>query len=69
MAREPRKLAAIVAADVVGYSRLMGRDESGTLTTPKAHRRELKIIFPSASLSMWTPSVRSGSDMDSRRIV
>jgi hypothetical protein len=29
--REQRKLAAIVAADVVGYSRLMGRDESGTL--------------------------------------
>ena len=31
MAREQRKLAAILAADVVGYSRLMGRDESGTL--------------------------------------
>ncbi len=31
MAREQRRLAAIFAADVVGYSRLMGRDESGTL--------------------------------------
>ena len=31
MAHEQRKLAAILAADVVGYSRLMGRDESGTL--------------------------------------
>ena len=31
MAREQRKLAAILAADVVGYSRLMGRDESNTL--------------------------------------
>jgi class 3 adenylate cyclase len=31
VAREQRKLAAIAAADVVGYSRLMGRDESGTL--------------------------------------
>ena len=31
LAREQRKLAAIIAADVVGYSRLMGRDESGTL--------------------------------------
>jgi hypothetical protein len=31
MAREQRKLAAIHAADVVGYSRLMGRDERGTL--------------------------------------
>jgi hypothetical protein len=28
VAREQRKLAAILAADVVGYSRLMGRDES-----------------------------------------
>ena len=31
MARERRKLVAILAADVIGYSRLMGRDESGTL--------------------------------------
>ena len=31
LAREQRKLAAIVAADVVGYSRLMERDGSGTL--------------------------------------
>jgi class 3 adenylate cyclase len=29
--REQRKLAAILAADVVGYSRLTGRDEGGTL--------------------------------------
>src|SRR5215475_8596354 len=40
LAREQRKLAAIVAADVVGYSRLMGRDESGTLARLKAHRSE-----------------------------
>jgi hypothetical protein len=31
MAREQRKLAAILAGDVVGYSRLIGRDGSGTL--------------------------------------
>jgi len=36
-----RHLAAILAADVVGYSRLMGEDEAGTLTALKAHRREL----------------------------
>jgi adenylate cyclase len=36
-----RKLAAILAADVVGYSRLMGSDELGTLQALKAHRREL----------------------------
>jgi adenylate cyclase len=33
-----RKLAAILAADVVGYSRLMGADESGTLGALKRHR-------------------------------
>ncbi|MEE8274132.1 MAG: tetratricopeptide repeat protein [Alphaproteobacteria bacterium] len=36
-----RKLAAILAADVVGYSRLMGEDETGTLARLKAHREEL----------------------------
>ncbi len=34
-----RRLAAILAADVVGYSRLMGEDEAGTLTALKALRR------------------------------
>src|SRR4029079_1773215 len=38
LAREQRKLAAIVAADVVGYSRLMGRDESGTLARLRDNR-------------------------------
>ena len=40
MAREQRKLAAIIAADVVGYSRLMGRDESGTLARLRKNRSE-----------------------------
>ena len=40
MTRERRKLAAIVALDVVGYSRLMERDEKGTLTTLTEHRTE-----------------------------
>src|ERR1700676_5498253 len=39
--RTQRRLAAILAADVVGYSRLMGADEVGTLRALKAHRREL----------------------------
>src|SRR5215207_10395414 len=34
-------MAAILAADVVGYSRLMGADETGTLAELKAHRTEL----------------------------
>jgi len=41
MARDQRRLAAIVSADVAGYSRLMGKDESGTLEALTAHRREL----------------------------
>src|SRR5512132_1823037 len=41
MARDQRRLAAIVSADVAGYSRLMGQDESGTLAALKAHRRDL----------------------------
>jgi TolB-like protein/Flp pilus assembly protein TadD len=36
-----RRLTAILATDVVGYSRLMELDEVGTLTVLKAHRREL----------------------------
>ena len=40
LAREQRKLAAIIAADVVGYSRLMGRDESGTLARLRKNRSE-----------------------------
>jgi adenylate cyclase len=36
-----RKLAAILAADMVGYSRLVGKDEEGTIARQKAHRAEL----------------------------
>jgi len=36
-----RRLSAILAADVVGYSRLMGEDEAGTLAALKTHRKEL----------------------------
>ena len=37
--RVERRLAAILAADVAGYSRLMGVDEEGTLADLKGHRR------------------------------
>jgi adenylate cyclase len=40
LAREQRRLAAILAADVVGYSRLMGRDESGTVARLRAIRKQ-----------------------------
>ena len=39
--RIARRLAAILAADVVGYSRMMGADEEGTLAALKTIRREL----------------------------
>ena len=39
--RLQRRLAAILSADVVGYSRLMGIDEAGTLARLKALRRDL----------------------------
>ncbi len=39
--RVERRLAAILVADVVGYSRLMGADEEGTLAALTAHRAEL----------------------------
>jgi len=43
-ARVERRLAAILAADVAGYSRLMGVDEEGTLATLKAYQSEL--VYP-----------------------
>jgi class 3 adenylate cyclase len=39
--RVERRLAAILAADVGSYSRLMGADEVGTLRALKAHRKDL----------------------------
>src|SRR5262244_1569860 len=39
--RVDRRLAAILAADIAGYSRLMGADEEGTLRQLKSHRKEL----------------------------
>src|SRR6266849_5534827 len=40
--RVDRRLAAIMAGDIAGYSRLMGIDEEGTLRQLKAHRKELR---------------------------
>ena len=43
--RQTRRLAAILAADVAGYSRLMGVDEEGTLERLKAQRRRGLFSF------------------------
>ena len=50
--RVDRRLAAIFAGDVAGYSRLMGADEEETLRQLKAHRKALvdpKITEPPAT--------------------
>src|ERR1700722_4522365 len=41
MQQAERQLVAVVAADIAGYSRLMGADEEGTLARLKACRRDL----------------------------
>ena len=45
--RVERKLSAIFAADVEGYSRLMGRDEVGTLRTLTAYRAIIDRLIAS----------------------
>jgi adenylate cyclase len=63
-----RRLAAILAADVVGYSRLMGTDEVGTMRALKMHRRELidlqiaahhGRIFKTRATACWSSSPAS----------
>ena len=49
--RVDRKLAAIFAGDIAGYSRLMGADEEGTLRQLKAHRKELAVCGKTWKLS------------------
>ena len=55
--RVERRLAAILAADVAGYSRLMGRDEEGTLAALKACRP--RIDRPKASPNTAAASVKT----------
>ena len=50
---EQRRLAAIVSADVMGYSRLMGRDEGGTLAALKAVRQE--VVDPAIGRASGAP--------------
>jgi adenylate cyclase len=50
--RVQRRLAAILTADVVGYSRLMEQDEAGTLQVLKERRR--------AIFTPWSLSIRAG---------
>jgi hypothetical protein len=45
-----RKLAAILSADVVGYSRLMAEDEAGTIRTLTVYREEIGLLVPFFSI-------------------
>jgi hypothetical protein len=56
---QTRRLAAILAADVAGYSRLMGADEEGTLERLKALRRELLVPTIAAAASSRPPATAS----------
>ncbi|MSP48465.1 MAG: adenylate/guanylate cyclase domain-containing protein [Alphaproteobacteria bacterium] len=73
--RARRRLAAIVAADVAGYSRLVGADEEGTLARLKALRRELvdpKIAEHSGRIVNTTGDgllIEFGSAVDAFRCV
>jgi class 3 adenylate cyclase len=44
MTEAERKLAAILSADVVGYSRLMSEDEAATIITLRAYREEIAML-------------------------
>ena len=55
-----RRLAAILAADVAGYSRLMGEDEAGTRADFNAHLGELFEPAPSLVARYALPSRAMG---------
>jgi len=57
--RVERRLAAVLAADVAGYSRLMGADEEGTHERLKAHLRDL--IEPKIA-EHWGRAVKNTGD-------
>ena len=73
--RVQRRLAAILAADVVGYSRLMGEDEEGTLAALKTYRVVIdglikdhdSRVFGSAGDSVVAPRARLGDAGWNRR--
>jgi len=53
---EQRRLAAILIADVVGFSKLIGSDEAGTLTQPTV---KALVTQCSESAAGWIPEIGS----------
>ena len=58
---QTRRLAAILAADVAGYSRLMGADEEGTLERLKETRPSASLPAYRSQFSQSSPSIRANS--------
>jgi len=62
---DQRRLAAIMIADVVGYSRMMAADEAGTFAALKTRRETVLVpqLVPTgaASLSLWAMEFWSSS--------
>ncbi len=55
-----RRLAAILSADVVGYSRLMAEDETGTIRTVTTYRQEVELhVGQHRGLREWPCSRRA----------
>ena len=50
---DARKLAAILAADMVGYSRLMAADEAGTIARLKTYRPRFNQVTPDPATGDW----------------
>ena len=65
---ETRKLAAILVADVVGYSRLAGSDEEGTLARLRALRSDLGSVLNNDSRPgrVVIQGLRLGGELDSK---
>ena len=54
-----RRLAAIIAADVAGYSRLTSASEEATLAAMRAHRRAARDAHPGAAMAPAKAIARS----------
>ncbi len=66
--RIERRLAAILAADVAGYSRLMSQDEVGTLRTLTAHREVMDRRI-GASMAGGLPTQQATASWPSFRVL
>src|SRR5258708_1681386 len=61
--RVQRRLMALMSADVVGYSRLMGADEAGTLSGPKGRRATLFDALITQNRGPARKVIGAGRDM------